>query len=65
MIRKLVTDDGNIVEEMGQIHNLITDFYKSLFPSHVGHHYEELLQQVSSLVNADMNEALTKEYNDG
>lgn len=52
------------MEEMGEIHKLITDYYKSLFQSHAGHRYEELLQKVPSRVNVDMNETLMKEYSD-
>lgn len=64
MIRRLVTDDGSVVEETGQVHKQITYFHKLLFLSHVGHRYEELLQQVPTCVNADMNEVLMKEYSD-
>jgi hypothetical protein len=62
-IWRLVKDDGGVVEEKGEIHNLVTDFYKTLFQSHAGHHYEELLHQVPSRVTEAMNETLMKEYN--
>jgi hypothetical protein len=62
-IRRLVKEDGSVVEEKGEIINLVTDFYKNLFQTHAGHRYEELLHQVSPRVNAVMNEALMAAYN--
>jgi hypothetical protein len=40
-----VKKDGSVVEEKGEIFDLVTDFYKYLFQSHAGHRYAELLQQ--------------------
>jgi hypothetical protein len=62
-IRRLVKDDGSVVEEVGEIHNMVTNFYKSRFQSHAGNHYDELLSQVPRRVTDDMNEALLPEYN--
>jgi CTP-dependent riboflavin kinase len=62
-IRRLLKDDGSVVEEMGEIHTMVTNFYKSLFQSHAGNRYDELLSQVPHRVTDDMNEALHREYN--
>jgi hypothetical protein len=61
-IRRLVKEDGSVVEEKREIINLVTDFYKNLFQSQAGHRYEELLHQVPSLVTIAMNEILLAEY---
>lgn len=62
MIRKLVKEDGSVVEEKGEIHALITNFYKTLFQSNAGDRFEELLQQLPTRVNAEMNGLLMKDY---
>lgn len=61
-IRRLVKDDGSVTEDMREIHALVTEFYSSLFQSHAGHRYEELLHQVPSRVTENMNEALMRDY---
>jgi hypothetical protein len=38
-----VKEDGAVVEEMAGLKLLITNFYKSLFESHAGDHFDELL----------------------
>ena len=43
---------------------LITNFYKSLFESHVGARFKELLNQVHQRVTTDMNNYLMEEYGD-
>jgi hypothetical protein len=35
-IRKLIKDDGDVVEETGAIQELVTNFYINLFQSHEG-----------------------------
>jgi hypothetical protein len=62
-IRRLVKDDGSVVEEKEAIHNLVSDFYKNLFQSHAGHRYAELMQQVPARVTDEMNNSLLEEYN--
>jgi len=54
-IKKLVRDDGGIVEDEQEIHNLITNFYKDLFCSCAGNRYDELLSQVEPRVTPLMN----------
>jgi hypothetical protein len=63
-IKKLVKDDGSVVQEKGEIHNLVTDFYKTLFQSRAGLRYDELLQHIPSRVTGEMNDSLMKEYTD-
>lgn len=62
MIKRLVRDDGRVVEDAAGIHDLGTDFYKSLFTSNAGTRYEELLAQVPIRVTEEMNEGLMAEY---
>jgi hypothetical protein len=45
-IKRLIREDGHVVEEPGEIHEMVTDFYTNLFQSHAGVHYNDLLQQV-------------------
>ena len=63
-IKKLVRDDGGIVEDEQEIHNLITNFYKDLFCSCAGNRYDELLSQVEPKVTPLMNQILMKEFTD-
>lgn len=35
-IQKLVRDDGSVVKQIGEIHTMVTDLFKSLFQSHAG-----------------------------
>ena len=63
-INKLVKDDGGVVEDTSGLKLLITDFYKSLFESHAGARFEELLNQVHQKVTTDMNNYLMGEYRD-
>lgn len=53
-IRRLIKEDGSVVEGPGEIRELVTEFYNSIFQSHVGNRYEELLQQVPTRVTAGM-----------
>lgn len=46
-IKKLVKEDGGVVEEEGEIHELITNFYKELFCSCAGNRYDELLAKLN------------------
>jgi hypothetical protein len=62
-IKKLVEDGGG-VEEEGEIHELITNFYKELFCSCAGNRYYELLAQVEPKVTAMMNQSLLREATD-
>jgi len=59
-----VRDDGGIVEDEQEIHNLITNFYKDLFCSCAGNRYDELLSQVEPKVTPLMNQILMKEFTD-
>jgi hypothetical protein len=63
-IKKLVKDDGGVVEESTGLKLLITNFYKSLLESHAGARFEELLNQVHQKVTIDMNNYLMEEYGD-
>jgi hypothetical protein len=63
-IRKLIKEDGGVVEEPREILELVTNFYNNLFQSHAGNRYNELLQQVPTRVTAGMNEMLIEEYSD-
>lgn len=53
------------MEDAAGIHDLVTDFYKSLFTSNAGTRYEELLAHVPTLVIGDMNDNLMEEYTEG
>lgn len=35
-IQKLVRDDGSVVKQIGEIHTMVTDLFKSLFQSDAG-----------------------------
>ena len=61
-MNKLIKDDGSVVEDSSGIKMLITNFYKSLFESHAGSRYNELLDHVQPKVTPDMNNFLLKEY---
>lgn len=63
-IKKLVKDNGSIVGAPGEIQEMVTDFYSTLFQSHAGTRHEELLQHVPPRVTASMNELLVHEYSD-
>ena len=63
-IKKLVKEDGAVVEEMARLKLLITNFYKTLFEFHVGNRFDELLNQVHRKVSPEMNDILMKEYRD-
>ena len=39
-------EDGEVVTDTAGIHELVTNYYKSLFQSHAGNRYQELLEQV-------------------
>lgn len=57
-------ETGEVVEAEGEIRELITNYYKSLFLSHAGQRVNEVLQHVSPRVTQDMNHMLTQEYTD-
>lgn len=61
-IKKLVQDDGSVVEEDGELQELITNYYKKLFPTNAGNHMEEFLQHVKQSVSNDMNNQLLCEF---
>lgn len=60
----VVQVDGGVVTDEQEIHNLITDYYKTLFLSHAGDRYEEVLQQFARRVTQEMNQTLTHESTD-
>ena len=47
-IKRLVKDDGTIVEDMEGIQTMVTNFYSDLLTSSAGTRSEELLQHVST-----------------
>lgn len=49
-LKKLILEDGNVVEDTAGIKLAITNFYNALFESHAGSRYDELLNQVQSKV---------------
>jgi hypothetical protein len=63
-ISKLVNDAGDVVTDLAGIHELVTNYYQTLFTSHAGNRYNELLQQVPSNVTREMNSSLQGEYSD-
>jgi len=63
-ISRLVREDGEVVMEAGDIHDLITNYYKSLFQSNAGTNYGELTQQVPRRVTQLMNHDLLKPFED-
>jgi len=60
----LVNDAGDVVTDLAGIHELVTNYYQTLFTSHAGNRYNELLQQVPSNVTREMNSSLQGEYSD-
>ena len=50
------------MEDSKGIHNLMTNFYNSLFQSSAGSWFNELMHCVPNRVTAMMNEELVKEY---
>ena len=61
-IRRLVKDDGVLVEEERKIQALITNFYKDLFRSRASGRYDEMLTQVHPKVSPEMNEFLLRDF---
>lgn len=52
------------MEDTAGLKLMITNFYESLFESHAGARFEELLNQVHQKVTPEMNHHLTKEYSE-
>jgi hypothetical protein len=42
-IKKLVKDDGSVVEEDEELQSLITNYYRNLFTTNAGDRMDELL----------------------
>jgi hypothetical protein len=63
-ICRLVKEDGEVVTNATGIHSLVTGYYRSLFTSHAGDRYEELLQHIPTKVTEQMNGDLLRYYSD-
>lgn len=59
-IKKLIREDGSVVEGESEMANLVTNYFKELFMSQAGDRLEELLVHVSPRITPDMNEQLLK-----
>jgi hypothetical protein len=62
VIKKLVREEGGVVETEEEIGSYVTNHYKSLFMSSVGSHSDNLLCHVSPSVTEGMNNLLTREF---
>ena len=63
-IRRIVLDDGRVMEEDGDLLGVVTDFYRDLFTSHAGGDTDELLRCIDARVTPEMNDILLKEFSD-
>jgi hypothetical protein len=63
-VRRIVLDDGRVVEEGEDMKGVITNFYKDLFSSSAGANTNDLLQHVATKVTPAMNLELLKEFSD-
>jgi hypothetical protein len=64
VIKRLIREGGGVVEREEEIGPYIANHYKSLFMSSVGPQNDELLCHVPQMVTDDMNESLTRAYNE-
>jgi hypothetical protein len=53
-VRRLVLDDGRVVEDEGEILVAVTNFYKELFISHADNNMVALINCVAPKVTAEM-----------
>ena len=60
-IKKLVTEEGGVVTEEGEMQALVSGYYKILFESRAGDRLDELLQHVLVKVPGEMKQALCRE----
>lgn len=61
-IKRIVMEDGRVLEEEGDMLGAVSNFYHDLFTSHAGYNMDELLRGVSPRVTDEMNAALLKEF---
>ena len=61
-IRKLKKEDGSGVENVKDMQQMATEFFRNLYKADDGVQPNDILELLSSRVTADMNRALTKEY---
>jgi hypothetical protein len=61
-IKKLVRDDGVVVEGESEMAAVVTNYFDSLFTSSTGHRLEELLEHVSLWITPHMNQHLLKDF---
>jgi hypothetical protein len=60
-----VKENGDVVEQEGEITSMISNFYKNLFTSNAGGRFDELLQHVPMKVTTDMNNILLAPFTEG
>jgi hypothetical protein len=62
MIKKLIREDGSIVEREEEMAAVVTNYFTDLFTSCAGQRMEELLDRVVPRITPDMNDELNKPY---
>lgn len=60
-ITRLVTEEGGVATDEGEMRVLVANYYNHLFESHAGDRIDELLQHVPVKVPEEVNRALCKE----
>lgn len=64
-MRRIVLDDGRVVEDEMEIVGAVTNFYSDLFSSHAGNNNgDDLLRCVGNKVTPEMNDMLMQEFSD-
>lgn len=63
-VRRIVLDDGRVVEDEEEMLEVVSNFYKDLFTARAGSSDDELLRHVVPRVTPEMNEALLREFTD-
>lgn len=60
-IKRLVTEEGGVGTDEGEMRVLVANYYNNLFESHAGDRIDELLQHVPVKVSEEANRTLCKE----
>jgi hypothetical protein len=61
-IKKLIKENGEVVEKDEELKEVVTQYYNKLFTSTAGKKLEETIQQVSHRVTSAMNDMLLQEF---
>lgn len=61
-ITKLIAEGGRVVEEEGEIRDLVSNFYRELFLASAGTRMEELMESINPKVSTPMNDGLLQPF---